>query len=606
MDNRPLDILNTVFGYPGFRGQQAEIVDHIVLGGDALVLMPTGGGKSLCYQIPALIRHGLGIVVSPLIALMRDQVQSLQQVGVKAAFLNSALSPNEARDVEAAIAAGTLDLLYVAPERATRESFIALADRIPLALIAIDEAHCVSQWGHDFRPEYLALDMLHSRFPNVPRVALTATADGPTRREIALRLGLEQAREFIDGFDRPNIRYRIAVQGDARRQLLGLLQAHEGESGIVYCHTRRRVEETATWLRGRGYEALAYHAGLDARLRSENQQQFILGEGVIVVATVAFGMGIDKPNVRFVAHLNLPRSLEAYYQETGRAGRDGLPAEAWMSYGLQDVITLRGLMQQSQAGERVKRVEQQKLESMLGYCESTRCRRQVLLEYFGESIHEPCGNCDTCLDPPDTWDGTEAARKGLSCVYRTGQRFGVGHLVDVLRGKDTDRVRRFAHDRTSTFGVGRDLNDAEWRAVFRQLIASGMLAIDPEGFGGLRLTGRARPVLRGEQALTLRKELLSTPRKAEKKRSAAREPLADSDRPLWEALREKRMELARKQGVPPYVIFNDATLLAMVRLRPVDLADLATITGVGAVRLERYGETFLDVIGEHPSSISGA
>ncbi|MGA7801435.1 MAG: DNA helicase RecQ, partial [Gammaproteobacteria bacterium] len=499
-------ILASVFGYPQFRPHQGEIVEHLIGGGDALVLMPTGGGKSLCYQIPALVRPGAGIVVSPLIALMQDQVDALRQNGVRAAYLNSSLTAGQARDVEAALLDGGLDLLYVAPERLMTDRTLELLAQAPLALFAIDEAHCVSQWGHDFRPEYIQLSVLHERFPEVPRVALTATADAPTRREIVARLGLEDARQFVSGFDRPNIRYRIAENsGNARDRLLRFIRSeHDGDAGIVYCLSRKRVDETAAWLSAKGLVALPYHAGMAPEDRRRNQERFLREDGVIVVATIAFGMGIDKPDVRFVAHLNLPRSLEAYYQETGRAGRDGLPADAWMVYGLQDVITLRQMQESSEAGEVHKRVERHKLESMLGFCELTSCRRQALLRYFGDLLEEPCGNCDTCLEPPLTWDATVAAQKALSCVHRTGQRFGVNYLIEVLLGSRNERLLRLGHDQLSTYGIGTELDNAGWRNLFRQLIARGLLAVDLEGHGGLRLTDASRPVLRGEQCLTLR------------------------------------------------------------------------------------------------------
>ncbi|MFZ0789834.1 MAG: DNA helicase RecQ, partial [Chromatiaceae bacterium] len=505
MTQTPLEILGRVFGYTGFRGAQQEVIERVAGGGDALVLMPTGGGKSLCYQIPALLRPGTGVVVSPLIALMQDQVDALRQLGVRAAFLNSSLPINEQQAVEQALLSGNLDLLYVAPERLLTDRFLALLNRVAIALFAIDEAHCVSQWGHDFRPEYIQLNLLHERWPQVPRIALTATADAPTRNEIVTRLALEQAAQFIASFDRPNIRYRIVEKDQPRRQLISFLRVeHPGDSGIVYCLSRRKVDETAEFLRSQGFKALPYHAGMPAEQRRANQAEFLRGEGVIVVATIAFGMGIDKPDVRFVAHLDLPKSLEAYYQETGRAGRDGLPADAWMTYGLGDVVMMRRLIEDSQSEERFKRVELHKLNALLGYCETTECRRVVMLNYFGEQHTEPCGNCDTCLDPVESWDGTVAAQKALSCVYRTEQRFGVNYLIDVLLGSDHERVRRFGHDRLSTFGIGKDLSADQWKSVYRQLVAAGLIAVDMEGHGALRLTDQSRPVLRGERRLHLR------------------------------------------------------------------------------------------------------
>jgi len=605
MPRQPLEVLTNVFGFQDFRGDQAAIIDHVVAGGDALVLMPTGGGKSLCYQIPALCRDGVGIVVSPLIALMRDQVEALRQLGVRAAALNSTIPFGEAMRIERQMTAGDIDLVYVAPERLLTDSFLDLLGRCKLALFAIDEAHCVSQWGHDFRPEYLQLTVLHQRFPQVPRIALTATADGPTRRDIVERLDLGNGQVYVAGFDRPNIRYRVVAKKNARAQLLEFLKGeHAGQSGIVYCMSRAKVEETALWLSQQGHVALPYHAGLDKPVRTQHQDRFIKEDGIIVVATIAFGMGIDKPDVRFVAHLDLPKSLEAYYQETGRAGRDGLPSDAFMLYGLEDVTKLRQLLEASDAPDTQKRIERRKLESLVGYCETTRCRRQVLLAYFGETLDEPCGNCDSCLQPAETFDGSEAARKALSCVYRTGQRFGAGHVIDVLRGGDTEKVRKFGHDGLSTYGIGQELSTQEWRSVFRQLVAMGLLVVDMEGHGGLRLAPDCRDVLRGERRIELRRDPVRQRRSAAE-RAAAR-VMQDGDAPgdlsLFEALRAKRMTLAKAQGVPPYVIFHDSTLVAMAQERPRDLDAFARLPGVGGAKLNRYGPTFLAVIAAHTAA----
>jgi len=564
--------------------------------------MPTGGGKSLCYQIPALLRPGTGIVVSPLIALMQDQVDALRQLGLRAAFLNSSQDPARQRDTEQALAAGELDLLYVAPERLLGARMLDLLERAPLALLAIDEAHCVSQWGHDFRPEYRQLSVLAERFPGVPRIALTATADRRTRDEIVDQLALQRAEVFVNSFDRPNIRYTISEGGNPRERLWRFIDSeHPGDAGIVYCLSRNKVEQVAQWLSGKGRTALPYHAGLPEAVRREHQARFLREDGVIMVATIAFGMGIDKPDVRFVAHLNLPKSVEAYYQETGRAGRDGLPADAWMAYSLQDVITLRQMMHDSEADELYKRVARHKLETMLGLCELTGCRRQALLACFDEHLAEPCGNCDTCLQPPATWDATEAAQKALSAVYRTGQRFGVNYVIDVLTGKEDERIARNRHHRTSTFGIGREHTAVEWRDIFRQLIARGFLDIDPDGHGALRLTEKARPLLRGEAELRLRVRPPREKKAAQKRERAAVADLAPADQPLFEALRGLRLELAREQGVPPYVIFHDSTLREMAVLRPRDADALRGITGVGERKLEKFGARFLATLAEAAS-----
>ncbi len=589
-------ILQTVFGYQVFRPPQDEIIDTVVAGGDALVLMPTGGGKSLCYQIPSLVRPGCGVVVSPLIALMQDQVNALRQNGVRAAFLNSTLDGASARGVEEALLCGELDLLYIAPERLTQERSLALLERAPIALFAIDEAHCVSQWGHDFRADYLQLSLLHERFPEIPRIALTATADARTRAEIIARLDLGQARQYIAGFDRPNIRYRIGLKHNAKQQLLGFLgEEHPRDAGIVYCLSRKKTEDVAFWLQEQGFNALPYHAGLDAPTRADYQARFLREEGLIIVATIAFGMGIDKPDVRFVAHLDMPKTVEAYYQETGRAGRDGEPADAWMVYGLQDVIKLRQMMESSRGSEQHKRAEQNRLNAMLGLCEITSCRRQALLNYFGEQREQPCGNCDNCLEPVDTWDGTESARKALSAVYRTGQRFGVNHLVDVLRGGESEKIFQFDHHRLATYGIGKDLDNNQWRSVFRQLVAGGYLSVDLERFGALRLEQKCRPLLRGEEQIQLRRDVK---RKAAKQQTRTSLP-AHIDVALWEALREHRRELAETQGVPPYVIFHDRTLQEMCAALPQNLTQFGRLSGVGERKLEKYGDSFLRVINDH-------
>ncbi|MFA6970435.1 MAG: DNA helicase RecQ [Gallionella sp.] len=597
-------ILHDVFGYATFRGEQQAIVEQVAEGGDALVLMPTGGGKSLCYQIPALLRAGTGIVISPLIALMQDQVDALRQLGVKAAYLNSSLAAETAREVQGQLLRGELDMLYMAPERLMNANFLGLLERMQsangLALFAIDEAHCVSEWGHDFRPEYRELTILHERFPTVPRIALTATADAPTRREIVERLSLEQAHQFVSSFDRPNIRYRVTNKVSALNQLQDFIEKeHANEAGIVYCLSRKRVDETAAKLKDLGWDALPYHAGLDAATRAANQSRFLREEGVIMVATVAFGMGIDKPNVRFVAHIDLPKSMEGYYQETGRAGRDGLPADAWMAYGLGDVVSMRQMLSQGEAPEERKRVELHKLDALLGFCESTACRHQTILRYFGEEHPGNCGECDNCLTPVQTWEATREAQMALSCVYRTGQRFGVGHLVDVLLGKETERVLKFGHQQLSTFGIGTDHTASQWSSVYRQLIAGGYLESDIEAYGGLCLTAAARPLLRGEQSVSLRRDAEPVKRKSVRSGGdgKSREPFAGAnENRLWLALKAKRMELAREQGVPPYVIFHDSTLLEMFDQRPGSLTEMGRISGVGQGKLARYGDDFLKVI----------
>jgi ATP-dependent DNA helicase RecQ len=590
-----LHVLEHVFGYTSFRPPQDVIIDTLLGGGDALVIMPTGGGKSLCYQIPALLREGCAIIVSPLIALMQDQVDALRQLGVRAAYLNSTLAYDEAARVERGWLTGELDLLYVAPERLLQPRMLELLDRANPALFAIDEAHCVSQWGHDFREDYLLLSVLHERYPQVPRIALTATADARTREEIALRLQLQAARHFVASFDRPNICYRITLKDNARAQLLKFLKTeHAGDAGIVYCLSRKRVEETAAWLVSQGFNALPYHAGLPALTRETHQRRFLREEGVIIVATIAFGMGIDKPDVRFVAHLDLPKTVEAYYQETGRAGRDGQPANAWLAYGLQDVITLRQMLEQSQGSESYKREEQNRLSAMLGLCEVSTCRRQALLAYFGETLAEPCGNCDNCLTPVETWDGTEAAQMAMSAVYRTGQRFGVNHLIDVLRGVENDKIFSNEHHQLPTFGVGSKLDARRWRSVFRQLVARGYLTVDMAQYGALRLQESARGVLRGEVSVAFRQD----PKAVTAKRTT-KTPLPEHiDVALWESLRECRRKLAEDQGVPPYVIFHDKTLLLICEQRPGTVGEFAAISGVGDRKCEKYAQAFLSVVND--------
>jgi ATP-dependent DNA helicase RecQ len=598
MSEAALAQLRHVFGYDRFRGEQAQIVAHVADGGDALVLMPTGGGKSLCYQLPALLREGTAIVVSPLIALMQDQVEALRQLGVRAAFLNSTLGAADATAVEQQLREGTLDLLYVAPERLLTPRFLSLLDRARIALFAIDEAHCVSQWGHDFRREYRELTVLHERWPHVPRIALTATADAPTRREIVERLALEDARQFVSSFDRANIDYSVVAKQDSGRQLLDFIATHRGQSGIVYCLSRRKVEATAAMLEKHGIPALPYHAGMDASLRAEHQRRFLREDGIVMVATIAFGMGIDKPDVRFVAHLDLPKSLEGYYQETGRAGRDGEPAYAWLAYGLGDAVLLRKMIEESDAAEERRRLEHRKLDALLGYCESTSCRRQSLLAYFGETHPGDCGACDNCRTPPQSWDGTVAAQKALSCVYRTGQRFGAAHVIDVLRGADTQKVRQFGHETLSTYGVGADLDARQWRSVFRQLVTSGVLEVDIEGHGALRLTPSSAAVLKGERSLSLRTDPPARERRS--RRNATGAPVA-SELPAeaaarFEALRAWRAEAARAQNVPAYVIFHDSTLRQIALVEPRDIDALSTISGVGAGKLERYGSSVLEAL----------
>jgi ATP-dependent DNA helicase RecQ len=590
-----LDVLRRVFGYGAFRGPQQAIVDQLIGGGDALVLMPTGGGKSLCYQLPSLVRPGCGVVVSPLIALMQDQVSALDELGVRAAFLNSTLDAMAAADVEARLVRGELDLLYVAPERLVTPRCLELIARSKIALFAIDEAHCVSQWGHDFRPEYIQLSVLHERFPDVPRIALTATADEITRAEIRARLDLESAPVFISSFDRPNIRYSIEPKGGApAQQLLSFLSAHAGEAGVVYCLSRKRVDEVAALLGEHGIPALAYHAGMSGEQRAAHQRRFLLEEGIVMVATIAFGMGIDKPDVRFVAHMDMPKSIEAYYQETGRAGRDGQPAEAWMIYGIGDIVQQRRFIDDSEANDTHRRVSIQKLDALVGLCEATTCRRVRLLAYFGEAS-AVCGNCDNCLRPPATDDVTELAKMALSAVYRTGQRFGAQYLIDVLTGKDGERIRAFGHDRLAVFGQGRDTDVATWRALLRTLTGLGLLRADDEGFGGLRLDEEARAVFRGERRIEMRRPDPAGARRGRKERRGKTAPAitAPIDADLRQRLKQWRLDVARSHGVPPYVVFHDATLDLIAAQRPQTLDELAKISGVGQAKLNRYGDDLI-------------
>ena len=592
-------ILQSVFGFSDFRSPQEEIIDTLIGGDDALVLMPTGGGKSLCYQIPSILREGCGIVISPLIALMQDQVSAVQMLGVKAAFLNSTLDPGAALEIQKALQDGHLDLLYIAPERLIQGKTLQLLSQSKIALFAIDEAHCVSQWGHDFRSDYLGLSVLHEMFPETPRIALTATADERTRTEILLRLQLQGARKFISSFDRPNIRYRITLKQSAKSQLLKFLKLeHPNDAGIIYCLSRKKTEDVADWLRNQGFNALPYHAGLPAQTRSKHQASFLREEGIIIVATIAFGMGIDKPDLRFVAHLDLPKTIESYYQETGRAGRDGEPANAWMIYGLQDVIKLRQMMEGSEGDEAHKRAEQHRLNAMLGLCEITSCRRQTLLSYFDEELGHPCGNCDNCLEPTETWDGTEAARMALSVAYRTEQRFGVNHLIDVLRESNSDKVFQFGHHKLSSYGIGKAIDNNQWRSVFRQLVARGYMSVDLDRYGALVLEEKCRPILRGDESIQLRRDV-----KLKTVKRQTKTPLAsDIDVKLWEALRECRRLFAEELGVPPYVIFHDSSLQEMCRALPRTMEEFNLISGVGERKMEKYGPAFMEVIVDHVST----
>jgi ATP-dependent DNA helicase RecQ len=596
-----LQILRDTFGYDHFRHQQQDVVNSLIDGKDALVLMPTGGGKSLCYQIPAIVREGTGVVISPLIALMQDQVDALAQNGINAAFINSTQDPQQQQTVRQQLLSQELDLLYVAPERAMSEDFLQLLQQSRISLFAIDEAHCVSQWGHDFRPDYRNLYRLHELFPSIPRIALTATADQRTRQEIEQQLKLEQARKFVHSFDRPNIFYQINEGGNNRQRLWNFISTeHPDDAGIVYCLSRKQVESTAVWLSSKGRVALPYHAGLDKRTRTEHQRRFLQQDAVIIVATIAFGMGIDKPDVRFVAHLNLPRNIESYYQETGRAGRDGLPANAWLAYGLQDVITLRQMTMDSDADDSYKRNVHHKLEAMLGLCEQAGCRRQTILNYFGENLDQPCGHCDNCVKPPQTWDATEASRMALSCVYRTGQRFGVNYVIDVLLGKEHERIQQNRHDQVSTFGIGSFLSNNEWHSLFRQLIALGYLVSDIHSHGALKLSQSCKPLLRGEQKLELRK--LQEPSKTDKKISTNKvdKTVRTADQPLYDALRQHRRQLADTQGVPPFVILHDRTLAELCRQRPQSINALQEVSGIGGKKQQLYGAGLIKIIQQHP------
>jgi ATP-dependent DNA helicase RecQ len=589
----PQTVLHSVFGLPGFRGQQEAVIARVLAGGDAIVLMPTGGGKSLCYQLPSLCRAGVGIVVSPLIALMRNQVAALRQLGVEAAALNSSLGAAERAKVRADLRDGRLKLLYAAPERLMMPDFLEMLDGARIALFAIDEAHCVSQWGHDFRPEYLQLAELAQRFPGVPRIALTATADVQSREDIRRRLRLDDAELFLSSFDRPNIRYAVVPKSGPLKQLTTFLGAHQGESGIVYCLSRQTVDDTAAALQAQGVRALPYHARLDPETRSRNQDAFLAEEGLVLVATVAFGMGIDKPDVRFVVHLDLPSSLEAYYQETGRAGRDGMPAEALLLYGTQDVVFRRQMIEQTGAPVEIKRIEKQKLEALVGVCETAGCRRQAILAHFGETT-APCGNCDSCQSPAETWDATLATRKALSAMLRTGQRFGAGHLIDVLLGVTTEKITRFNHDQLPTFGVGTELDRKSWGSLFRQLVARGVVAVNHEAFGALQMTQIAQPILRGRETVALRREKTATAAAIRKK--TERPELSGDAADLFQRLRTERARLAREQNVPAYVIFHDATLAAIAAARPADEAALAQIPGMGKTKIERYGPVILQTV----------
>jgi len=593
----PVTILKTYFGFERFYENQEEIINNLISGRDAFVLMPTGGGKSLCYQIPAVIRPGVGIVISPLIALMQDQVDGLRQSGINAYYINSTLQSAEIRNLENKLISNDMDLLYVAPERLFMPDFLQKLKKANISLFAIDEAHCVSQWGHDFRPEYLQLNMLYENFPHVPRMALTATADTVTCRDILLKLHLENARQYVSSFDRPNILYSVVIKKNAKSQLDRFIrQEHPGDSGIVYCLTRKKVEATAEWLSQRGYNALPYHAGLDASVRMKHQRAFQEQEGVIIVATIAFGMGIDKPNVRFVAHLDMPKNIESYYQETGRAGRDGEKSSAWLAYDLSDIVTIGKILENSEGSEEFKRIQYQRLQAMIGYCETINCRRPVLLNYFGEPYDKVCGNCDNCIEKVEKWDGTIAVQKAMSCIYRTGERFGVKYLTDVLLGREDKRIKGFRHDGISTFGIGKELSNNEWKSVYRQIVAAGYAEIDIKGYGGLFLTKKGRTFLKSKETIYLRKEVVKLKKTSKRvhKKVLSELPDLEYSQDLFEGLRQLRLEISKEKKVPPYVIFHDRTLKEIAAKQPVSIEEMVGLYGVGEIKLKKFGQIFVD------------
>ncbi len=599
VNNHALSILKNTFGYDEFRGQQADIISQAIAGEDVLVLMPTGGGKSLCYQIPALVRQGVGVVISPLIALMQDQVDALAQLGLNARFLNSTLTNEQVSDIEQQLSKGSIDMLYIAPERLIKPRTLSLLAQLQISLFAIDEAHCVSQWGHDFRGDYLQLTLLAQKFPNVPRMALTATANEQTKQEIITRLKLETAKKYVSGFDRPNIQYHISHKDNVKKQLVNFIKNnHANDSGIVYCLSRKRVESFAQYLSQQGFTALPYHAGLSSELREQHQKRFLREDNIIIVATIAFGMGIDKPDVRFVVHIDLPKSIEAYYQETGRAGRDGLPSSAWMIYGLQDVVFLKQMMQESQANEQFKHAERNKLEAMLGLCEVTGCRRKVILNYFNEPTSDYCGNCDNCLVPVETWDGAVAAQKALSTVYRSEQRFGVIHLIDILLGSNNQKIKQFGHQNLSTYGIGKELDASTWRSVFRQLVVHGYLAVDANNYGALKLCDSCRPLLNGKQGLALRKDVVKSIETDKSQNKSQKVAIEEVDKPLWLKLKACRKRLADENNVPAFVVFSDATLKEMVTYQPTNQKQMLKITGVGITKFERFGVHFLNILAD--------
>mgnify|MGYP006073530431 FL=1 len=603
VNNHALSILKNTFGYDDFRGQQADIISQVIAGEDVLVLMPTGGGKSLCYQIPALVRQGVGVVISPLIALMQNQVDALAQLGLNARFLNSTLTSAQVVDIEQQLLKGHIDMLYIAPERLIQSRTLSLFSKLKISLFAIDEAHCVSQWGHDFRSDYLHLDLLAKQFPSVPRMALTATANEQTKQEIISRLQLEKAKKYVSGFDRPNIQYRISHKDNVKKQLLNFIKhCHENDSGIIYCLSRKRVESFADYLSQQGFTALPYHAGLSPDIRELHQKRFLREDNIIIVATIAFGMGIDKPDVRFVAHIDLPKSIEAYYQETGRAGRDGLPSTAWMIYGLQDVVFLKKMMQESQGDQQFKQAERNKLDAILGMCEVTSCRRKVLLNYFNEQASGHCGNCDNCLNPVETWDGAVAAQKALSTVYRSEQRFGVIHLIDILVGANTQKIKQFGHQNLSTFGIGKELDVNTWRSVFRQLVVRGYLSVDVDNYGALKLCDSCRPLLNGQQGLELRKDVSQVIALGKTKAKKQKVAIEEFDMPLWIKLKTCRKRLADENNVPAFVVFSDATLQEMLTRQPQNKQQMLAISGVGITKFERFGIHFLNVLTSSPQS----